>query len=405
MKKFLKMAAGIILLMGIAGAGLGFILNRTRADARAAILPTATDTAEPETATSTATLTFTPMPTETATPSATYTPSITPTATSTQPDAIAANPAIAAAPAQAATSTLLPTVIVPSPGATIPVLPTGEVVPKVGWQRYGVDHPAIRREGKWEAYTSTYRSANRRYLYTDAEGSRLTLRFLGAAVRIRYARLSSYGVFEVRLDGQVVTTVDGYVPKSNRNGDFVTTEVFGLAHGWHTLEITRLDRRHPDSTGGFVAIDGIDVYGDEVEPTPIPTQAPLTPTGTPTPAPISKIQVLSAPPTVQPTATPAPLQIVGVSLTIAYDQNGNKAVEPGEGVQGVPVQLIAADSNRVVASGITDAQGFIRLETTGTVPLRLLVPYFNRFWDVPARTSGTRITLLVPPVNRPALIP
>lgn len=415
MKQFLKMALVIVVLMGVAGAGIGFIMNRTRADARAAALPTATVTMGAPTEEPTATASLTPIPTETETPTptVTLTPSDTPTpsptlatlvvqVTAVQPDAVLN---IIGAPIKPATPTPLPTVVVPSPAATFPVLPTGDVKPMIGWQRYSVDHPAIRRDGKWEMYTSTYRSASRRYLYTDSDGAKLTLRFLGAAVRLRYARLFSYGVFEVRLDGQVVTTVDGYLPKSVKNGDFVTTEVFGLAHGWHTLEILRLDRRNPDSQGGFIAIDGIDVYGDDIEPTAIPSQTPVTPTATASPAPIFRVQVLIAPPTIQPTVTPAPIQVIGVNLTITYDQNGNKAVEPGEGIRGIPVQLIAADNNRIVASGVTDAQGYVRLEATGTVPLRLLVPYFNRFWDIPQRTNNTRITLIIPPANRPALIP
>jgi len=254
-------------------------------------------------------------------------------------------------------------------------------------------------------FSSTYRSANRRYLFTNAQGTSLSLRFLGDAVRVRYVRLSSYGVFEVRIDGRVVTTVDAYLPKSVANGDFVTTDVFGLIHGWHTLEIVRLDRRNPDSTGGFIAIDGIDVYQNGVAAAALPIGTAATPTLTASPAPLSKIEVVAAPPTTQPTLTPAPPQLIAVSLTVAYDLNGDKAVEPGEGVADLPVQLVTADTNRIVASGSTNTQGYLRLETTGTAPLRLVVPYFNRFWDVPPRASGTQITLLIPPANRPALIP
>ena len=350
-------------------------------------------------------------PTETAT--ATLTASPTATMTNTLATLVlqitAINPDVtldAPSPTQlASTDTPFPTAVVPSPGATLGYMPTGESAPVVGWLRYGVDNPALEKAGKWDVFTSTYRSANRRYLFTDAEGTSLTLRFLGAAARVRYARLSSYGVFEVRIDGRVVSTVDAYLPKSAANGDFVTTDVFDLANGWHTLEIRRLDRRNPDSTGSFVAIDGIDVYQDGAAPTVLPSSVAVLPTFTPSPAPLSRVQVIAAPPTIQPTATLAAPQIIGVSLTVAYDANGNKAAEPGEGVADLLVQLVTADTNRVVASGSTDAQGYVHLETTGTAPLRLVVPYFNRFWDVPPRASGTQITLLIPPANRPALIP
>ena len=262
----------------------------------------------------------------------------------------------------------------------------------------------MQRAGAWQLYTSSYRSIARRYLYTDTSGARLSLRFQGAAARVRYARFYTYGVFEVRLDSQTVTTVDSYLSKTSLNGDFVTTDVFGLANGWHTLEVVRLDRRNPDSSGGFIAIDGIDVYQAGISPTDVPL-VQLTPTFTPSPAPVQRVQVLIAPPTVQPTPTLIAPALVSVSLTIAYDANGNKIADPFEGVHGLTVQLVAADTNRIVASGLTDSQGYVRLQTAGSAPLRLLVPYFNRFWDVPPRASGTQITLLIPPANRPALIP
>jgi len=318
------------------------------------------------------------------------------------------NPDVTLVPASVqlptSTPTPLPTLVVPSPLAKVATLPPGET-PLSGWFAYDIDHPTIQRTGKWERYTTTYRSTNRHYLYSDDPEAKLTLRFLGGAARVRYAKFHSYGVFEVRLDGQIVTTVDSYLPPSSPNGDFLTTEVFGLPHGWHTLEIRRLDRHNPASSGGFIAIDGIDVFLNGPAPTTVPTNLPILPSPTPSPAPAQKIQLLSAPPTVQPTTTPVPPQLTAISLTVAYDLNGNKAVDPNEGVQQLSVHLVRADTNQVVASGFTDAQGYLRLEATGTAPLRLVVPYFNRFWDVPPRTSGTRLTLLIPPVNQPALIP
>jgi len=213
-------------------------------------------------------------------------------------------------------------------------------------------------------------------------------------------------VFEVRIDGRVMTTVDAYLPRQvSANGDFATTEVFALANDWHTLEIRHLDRRNPRSTNTFVAIDAIDIFQAGPAPTLAPTTAPITPTRTSSPAPVQRIQILVAPPTIPPTPTLAPPQVTGIALTVAYDLNGDKAVEPGEGVVDLPVELIATDTNRVVATGRTDGQGYVYLETTGTAPLRLVVPYFNRFWDVPPRAAGIHITLLLPPTNRPALIP
>ena len=405
MKRFALLAVLVTLLLVSVLGGVRVLVNRSPAPlSTSTLLPSAVPS---ETPTATLTLTATPTPTATftASPTATLTSTLVTLVlqiTAINPDVtLEAHPSVPPVP----TSTPLSTGVVPSPGATLAYMPTGQNVPGVGWFRYSVDDPTLQKNGHWAVFSSTYRSANHHYLFTDTEGAGLTLRFVGDAARVRYVRLSSYGVFEVRIDGRVVTTVDAYLPKSAVNGDFVTTDVFGLVHSWHTLEILRLDRRNPDSTGGFVAIDGIDVYQNGSAAAALPVGTAVVPTLTASPAPLSKIEVVAAPPTTQPTLTLAPPQLIAVSLTVAYDLNGDKAVEPGEGVADLSVQLVTADTNRVVASGSTNAQGYIRLETTGTAPLRLVIPYFNRFWDVPPRASGTQITLLIPPANRPALIP
>jgi len=407
MKRAVLLAVPVMIVLVVVLGTVRVLLNRSAAPSPTLTVVSSAVPSEFPTASPTVTLTPTETPTATLTASPTATMTNTLATLVLQITAINPDVTLDARPSllPVQTSTSLPTVVVPSPGATLRDVPTGESTPGVGWFRYGVDHPALQKNGQWAVFTSTYRSANHRYLFTDAQGARLSLRFLGDAARVRYVRLSSYGVFEVRIDGRVVTTVDAYLPKSVANGDFVTTDVFGLVHGWHTLGIVRLDRRNPDSTGGFIAIDGIDVYQNGAAAAALPIGTAVAPTLTASPAPLSKIEVVAAPPTTQPTLTLAPPQLIAVSLTVAYDLNGNKAVEPGEGVADLPVQLVTADTNRVVASGSTNAQGYVRLETTGTAPLRLVIPYFNRFWDVPPRASGTQITLLIPPANRPALIP
>lgn len=401
-----------ILLMGVAilvGGAIGMVLRQT-----SALPPTVTSDTPVPTDTLPASFTPTASATPTLTPTATVTPSPTTTPTATLATLVLQVTAINAdvtidAPAVVLpllTASPRPTDIVPTPAAQIPFVPPGDMPPVKGWLRYLADNAAVQRAGNWETFTQTFRAAGYRYLFTNDAGAVLTLRFLGTAARLRYPRLFSYGVFEVRLDGRVMTTVDAYLPRQiSANGDFATTDVFTVANGWHTLEIRQLNRRNPNSTNTYVAIDTIDIYQDGPAPTVAPTTALVTPTLTPSAVPVQKIQVLVAPPTIPPTPTPAPPQVTSVVLTVAYDLNGNKAVEPGEGVLDLVVQLIAADTNRILATARTDAQGYVYLETTGTAPLRLVVPYFNRFWDIPQRTAGTRLTLLLPPANRPALIP
>ena len=255
MKRFALLAVLVTLLLVSALGGVRVLLNRSPAPlSTSSVVPSAVPSETP-TATPTLTATQTSTVTLTASPTATLTSTLATLVlqiTAINPDVtLEAHPSVP--PVQ--TSTPPSTAVVPSPGATLAYVPTGQNVPGVGWFRYSVDDPALQKTGHWAVFSSTYRSANHHYLFTDIEGAGLTLRFVGDAARVRYVRLSSYGVFEVRIDGRVVTTVDAYLSKAAINGDFVTTDVFGLVHGWHTLEILRLDRRNPASTGGFVAID------------------------------------------------------------------------------------------------------------------------------------------------------
>ncbi len=412
-KRALKVGLAVVLAMAIAGAVAGFIARRGSANTQLGIAESLTTTSTVE---ATASATFipsdTPTATWTATPTCTATPTDTQTPTSTLSTLVLRITAInsdvtldsALVLKPISTPTSLPTLKIPSPAAKVALLPSGEA-PLVGWFTYDVQNPALQYQGKWDVFTSTYRAANHHYVYTNDDKARLLLRFLGAAVRLRYAKYFNYGVFQVRLDDQIATTIDSYHPKiASQDGDFVTTDVFDLVYGWHTLEIVSTGQKNPASGDTYIALDGIDVFLNGPAPTPIPTSLSTSPTVTPSPAPAQKIQLFAAPPTVQPTTTPAPPSVTSINFTVAYDLNSNKAVDPSEGVQGLSVRLITADTNQVIASGLTNSQGFLHLEATGNASLRLIVPYFNRFWDVPVRSS-TRITLLLPSANQPGLIP
>ncbi len=414
MKKRFILLLIVILLVIVVVAGILFL----REQKAAAALPTVAALPS-ETATLLSTETHTP--TSTNTPTATITPSLTNTPTSTLTltptntlstlvlHVTVVNPDVTLEPVGAVeeteTPTPLPTLDVPTPPIRVGQMPPGDV-PSVGWFEHDVTSPAIVRQGKWESFTATYRSANKRYLYSDDDHARLSLRFLGAAVRVKYVAYFSYGVFQVQIDGQVRATIDSYYPRqADGRGNFLSTEVFGLTHGWHTLDIIRMGRKAPESTGTIVAIDAIDVYMNGPEPTAQPTAPPVTASLTPSPAPAQKVQLVAAPPTIQPTATIAPPSVIVVNFSLAYDLNGNKAIDPAEGVQGISVRLVTADTNKVIRSGYTNGEGFIHLEATTNSPLRLVVPYFNRFWDIPPGSSTMRITMLIPPANQPGIIP
>jgi hypothetical protein len=359
------------------------------------------------------TLTNSPTITPSATHTNTATPSPTPTLATRLFSVVVINPGVtlylpSGTPAPTLTRTPLPTVNVPPPPPAADIARAAAVtLTPMGWVRYEDDDLPIVYSGKWEDYTKTYRATARRYRYSDDPTATATLRFVGAGVRVRYV-LSPYGgVFELRIDGVTVTTVSTYLAVAkDAYGAFQSTEIFKLAHGWHTLELINTNRKENDSKGTVIALDAIEIYKSGLAPMDTP---PLTPAPTATiaptasPAPAKEIRLIAAPPMVLPTATPGQIRI---SVVIAYDENGNKAVDPNEGVSGVSVRLVRVDNNRVIASGITDARGYASLEALTDSALRVSIPYLGKFWDVP-RTNGGQVnyTLLLPAANQPGLIP
>jgi hypothetical protein len=74
-------------------------------------------------------------------------------------------------------------------------------------------------------------------------------------------------------------------------------------------------------------------------------------------------------------------------------------------VRGIPLRLVEAGTNRVLAGGVTDATGFASLQAVTHHRVRLVVPYFGAYWEVRAGDAPQSFTLLIPPGNQPGLIP
>ena len=208
-KRFALLALAVALVTGLGGAGLALFVSKMSANP----IQPATMTSAPITLAPTDTLppifTATPSATDTLTPTTTSTPTASPTATVTLSTLVvqvtAINPdvtlSVPTATPVISTPVPMPTSVVPAPGATVAYSATGNTTPVVGWQRYMLDTLDVTRSGQWDWYTSAYRPPNRRYLYSDMKGASLTVHFLGAALRVRYARFSSYGSFVVPLMG------------------------------------------------------------------------------------------------------------------------------------------------------------------------------------------------------------
>ena len=133
----------------------------------------------------------------------------------------------------------------------------------------------------------------------------------------------------------------------------------------------------------------------------------MTNTPTPPPQPAARIELISAPATIQPTPTPIPPRVLSAEVVIAYDENGNRTVDPAEGVAGISVRVLEIHTNRVIASGFTDARGYVAFEMVTGEPAQMVVPYFGKTWPLQrgGNSAASAYTLLLTPGNQPGLIP
>ena len=305
----------------------------------------------------------------------------------------------------------LPTARPPLPDLQEPLTDaTDQAPPYHGWVSFESDHPQVRYSTPWRPVQVAAASRGQ-YHYSDDVASRASFPFAGEALRLRYVAGPTMGVFEVIVDGVLLDTINGYAAETR----FPGTTIYRFEPGQHRLMLCNTGRRGLGSTGHRVALDAVQVYdagrvmetvqSAVIEVTQVPT-ATLTATAAPQAA--ESIQLVAAPPTLQATASPLAPRQTTVSLVIAYDENGNRDVDPAEGVSDIPVRVVEVSTNQVVAQAFTDLRGFARLELVSDEPLRVVMPYFGAVWDVPGNRNGggdVDFTLLLQPGNQPGLIP
>lgn len=362
------------------------------------VLPSQTPSHTP-TATVTPSPTFTASPTATPSATATLTPTTTPTLSVRVLEISAVMPGVYIPP----TPTDFPhgTVLLPAVPSPLEPLPdaTHEAPPYSGWYRFESDHPAMSYAPAWERRLHTDASRGQ-YHRTEQTGSTLTFAFEGEGLQIRYVAARNMGKFDVIVDGIVLDTVDAYAPEIA----FLNTRIYTLNRTHHTLTL-RSAGRNPQSEGYVMALDAVQVFRGEDNVLIIPPPS-VSATPSPMPQAAAGVELIAAPPTVQPTLSPVAPQEREISLVIAYDENGNKAVDPSEGIAGISVRVIESGTNQEIAQAFTDGQGHARLRVVTSAAIRVVVPYFGEVWDIPAKSTGqSRFTLLLKPGTQPGLIP
>src|SRR5690606_14487266 len=224
----------------------------------------------------------------------------------------------------------------------------------------------------WTPRLSQFASRGQ-YHRTETVSSTASFRFEGEGLRVRYVAAQNMGMFEIAVDGVVIDTIDAYSDELV----FPATPVYFVGSGSHLLQVRAIGRTHNASEGYVVGLDTIQVFHSHANTLIIP-QSSITNTPTPSPRPAARIELVSSPPTVQPTGTPIPPRIIAAEVVIAYDENGNRTVDPAEGVAGISVRVVEMNTNRVVASGFTDPRGYVTFEVVTDAPAQIVVPYFGR---------------------------
>ena len=406
MRRFVLGLVVLCLMMG----GTGLYILFTRGGTSMAALPTLmmlpsmtpshTSTRTPR-ATNTPTATATLTSTATSTATATFTPTLTPTLATRVLNISAVMPGVYMPPT--ATDFPFGTILLSAPPQPVEPLPdaTNEPPPYEGWYSFESDNPAVHYNIPWEP--RLHASASRgQYHRSENVGSYASFSFQGEGLRIRYIAARNMGIFQVVMDGVVIDTVDAYASELA----FAGTRVYAVERGTHTLELRSAQGRNPQSEGYVLALDAVQVFRGTANtliiPPPVETYTP-----TPQPMPAAGVELVSAPPTVLPTTTPIPPSLITVSVVIAYDENGNKAVDPAEGVSGISVRVVEVGTNRVITQAFTDSSGFVQLQVVTSAQARVVVPYFGKVWEISnsQRRGKLRFTLLLTPGNQPGLIP
>jgi hypothetical protein len=368
------------------------------------------------------TLMILPSLTPTVTPSPTVPPTLTPTASPTATSAPTDTPLPTPFPTLSARvlefSVVMPGVVMPPQPTNLPYgltvlyeppqpiepLPdaTDTAPPFIGWYAFESDYPTVSYAPAWTPRLSQFASRGQ---YHRTEGAHDTASFIfeGAALRVRYVAAQNMGLFEVVVDGAVLETIDAYADELA----FPTTDVYFVGEGTHRLELRAVGRKNDASEGYVVGLDTIHIWRGDANTLILPPPL-VTSTPTPSPQPAARVQLIGAPPTVQPTGTPVPPRVIIAEVVIAYDENGNRTVDPAEGVANISVRVVEVNTNRVIASGFTDERGYVAFEIVTDAPAQIVVPYFGETWQLQRggnSTTAPAFTLLLTPGNQPGLIP
>jgi len=293
--------------------------------------------------------------------------------------------------------------LIPAPPQPVEPLPdaTNVAPPFEGWYSFESDHPNVTYTNYWEPRQVPQASRGQYHRTENLQGS-VQFSFEGEGLRIRYVAARNMGIFQIVVDGIILDTIDAYAPELA----FPGTRVYFTGQGTHLLELRSTQQKNASSEAYSIGLDAIQVFRGDANTLIIP---PPLETSTPTlaPHPAERIELVAHPSTPEPTTTPATPRVINASVVVAHDENGNRAVDPSEGVSGISVRVVEVGTNRVLRQAFTDSSGYAEVQVFASGQTRLVIPYFGKFWDISTGRdeSVARFTLLLAPGNQPGLIP
>ncbi|MHB0954953.1 MAG: beta-L-arabinofuranosidase domain-containing protein [Pirellulaceae bacterium] len=106
---------------------------------------------------------------------------------------------------------------------------------------------AATYEGAWNDFGG--------WMTSSVPGSSTEVSFTGKGIRVHYFTYDDAGRFDVAIDDKIVGVLDIYGPK---RGEAASADYVGLPDGRHTLRLTLLPEKSPQSKGTFVNVSAFE---------------------------------------------------------------------------------------------------------------------------------------------------
>jgi hypothetical protein len=270
-----------------------------------------------------------------------------------------------------------------------------------GWTRHE-SIELIQVTGRWFLRTMQNASDGAYHESRDT-GALLQFPFEGDGFRIGYRSEVHGASFQILLDGTFLalygTDALQIDPELDPIRQTFVTQPYWVIPGYHVVDLVCL--AIGDGSAGC-NIDYLEVF--------VGPPIPIAPTVIAVPSEavvVEQVELVSAPPTIVPTLTAQPDAVLTIDVVVSVDLNTNNQVDPNEGVADITVRAVDVSDNRLLATAVTDAAGFVRMRVTSASDVVLLIPVLGASFYVRNRgqTVDETWNLLLDPATLPGLIP